>query len=128
MLQTRKEGKVIADQTFRGQPKGVVDISNHAWKDDWWLVPRDQEAEFCVVTDVHPDPPPAPSQLPCPPMLELWLKQEMKQKGEPVTDEPILINFVPNVYDPDYKYWEEFPDDSKSWGFDLKAYWKKGTP
>lgn len=67
-------------------------------KRDWILVPKEEEQEFCIITDVYDvNQIPVPTHVDCPPLLEIALKEKMKAKREAVP-EKIQIPFVSENY------------------------------
>uniref|UniRef100_A0A0B7BU50 Uncharacterized protein n=1 Tax=Arion vulgaris TaxID=1028688 RepID=A0A0B7BU50_9EUPU len=80
-------------EVFRGKERGVSKIlTGH--KRDWILVSKEEEQEFCVITDKFDvNNIPIPTHMTCPPLLEIVLKKEMQAKGKTVP-EKVIIPFV----------------------------------
>ena len=66
---------------YRGQKFGVTRI-DAGYKTDWFLVPKEEEAEFCKITAVLPKKEKPPTHVDCPPLLELLIRAEMERNGE----------------------------------------------
>ncbi|BFZ02937.1 hypothetical protein BsWGS_05976 [Bradybaena similaris] len=89
--------QVWGQEVFRGKEKGVNMITGGR-KNDWILVPKEEEQEFCVVSDLYDiSKIPVPTHMSCPPLLELKIKGEMKAKGQAVP-EKIQVPFIADIY------------------------------
>ncbi|XP_064594541.1 small ribosomal subunit protein mS34-like [Liolophura sinensis] len=80
-------------RVFRGKvyPKETkIETGNRA---DWRLIPREEEEEFCKLTekDVYKRPEPPPREMTLPPLLGALYKQHLENKGESV-EGPITVS------------------------------------
>ncbi|KAK7104008.1 small ribosomal subunit protein mS34-like [Littorina saxatilis] len=78
---TRQAGTAWAEKVYRGQELGMSRI-DVGYKFDWFMVPKEDEAEFCKITAVLPKKEKPPKHFDCPPLLELLTRTDMKKMGE----------------------------------------------
>jgi hypothetical protein len=81
MFQTHTAGKARGEKVYRGRQFGETRIDSGN-RTDWWLVSKEEEAEFCKITAVLPKKDPPPKDFICPPLLELIIKNEMQREGK----------------------------------------------
>ncbi|XP_076062543.1 mitochondrial ribosomal protein S34 isoform X2 [Oratosquilla oratoria] len=71
-----RKGRVWVERFFRGENKGIVEISQAAYKTDYRLVPKHEESKYL---ETVPDQPKAEKVMPysieMPPLLKLYAEQ-----------------------------------------------------
>lgn len=77
---------------FRGEDHGIGKITS-AYKDDWKLVPKDQEENFLKSKTGAKPMNPIARKMEIPPLLELSIKEDMQKTGQQVQDK-ILIDKI----------------------------------
>ncbi|KAK6171416.1 hypothetical protein SNE40_019609 [Patella caerulea] len=86
-----REGVAWGEKIFRGDNLGVRKIET-GQKTDWKLIPKEEETDFCKLTEKDKrDQRIVPATVPFPPFLEAWLKQDLRRKGKD-DSAPFVLN------------------------------------
>lgn len=91
--------KVIAQQTFRGKTiPQPVDISNVAYKTDYRLLPKDEEANYCKFIEPQKQERILPRTTGFPPLLREMLIREAQENNEVVKEPQMEIVYSIGKY------------------------------
>ncbi|CAG2257063.1 unnamed protein product [Mytilus edulis] len=87
------KGEVWGERIFRGKQCGIQKVEKPHQK-DWKLIPKEEEAEFCQITDVFEETKYVPKLIPFPPLLGVIL-----QARNNLPQKPLLKIDLPEVAD-----------------------------
>ncbi len=97
-----REGNYEADVVFRGGKYGRMHIPG--WKEDFQLVPKEEEAYYLSKTLPDGQRWRAPTEVPkfvdLPPLIKEMLKQEAAEKKITVREDELKLPFIINTTSP----------------------------
>jgi len=91
------EGRVVAERVRHGvRYQEPVDLADIAPLPDFKLIPREEEAEVCRWDSLRPfsaeeDTIVEPAHFTCPPLLRMLMERNMKERGEEITADALLL-------------------------------------
>jgi len=91
------EGRIVAERVRHGvRYQEPVDLADIAPLPDFKLIPREEEAEVCRWDSLRPfsaeeDTVAEPAHFTCPPLLRMLMERSMKERGEEITSDALLL-------------------------------------
>ncbi|CAC5392500.1 MRPS34 [Mytilus coruscus] len=77
------KGEVWGERIFRGKKCGIQKVEKPHQK-DWKLIPKEEEAEFCQITDVFEETKYVPKLIPFPPLMGVILQARNNLPQKPL--------------------------------------------